>query len=278
MKCLHAMVDGGYFLDLTAVPKNLIMPDPRLANLKFLRELVLEVLNGVVKAFVVKLKGLPAKEKRRPTIQKTSLSNLSSMNILEQDQEFILGLLDTCLAQTSDNHHLTIVMTVQKFGMKSEKGLELHHIVDPAYIKATSIHAACNIAAKDPTVVMMWSRSGLQDLVGYQGSLYTALGVHEAVNFQTSLSPQPMDINRTLKDLCLPPTYPSGCPRCMACVCGGCTARCHTECRHNPGEPIPQPRQRERNSPQSSLLRTCRVWKTETGTRECHVPVPISCL
>lgn len=61
------------------------------------------------------------------------------MNILEQDQEFILGLLDSRIAPTYDNPHMTIVRNLQRFGMKSDKAIKFHYIVDPVYIKATNM-------------------------------------------------------------------------------------------------------------------------------------------
>lgn len=38
--------------------------------------------------------------------------------------------------------------------------------------------------------------------MGFQGSLYTCMGVHEAMNFQTSLDPWPKDIGRKLGAMC----------------------------------------------------------------------------
>lgn len=162
-----------------------------MSNASFVRDLACETLNGIVKSFSNKIKGLPIKEKRRPTIQKTSLSSLASMNVLEQDQQFILSLLDRSISETG-RHHIKIVCTLQKFGMKSHSTLKLPKIADPASILSTSLHIGFNIEAKDPSVLLMWSRSGLEDLVGLQGSLYTALGVHEAVNFQSALNSQPL--------------------------------------------------------------------------------------
>lgn len=60
-----ARVDIGYFLDLTAVPKNLSRPDICMLNQKLPRELMLETLNGVVKAFVMKVKVLPVQLSRK---------------------------------------------------------------------------------------------------------------------------------------------------------------------------------------------------------------------
>lgn len=51
---------------------------------------------------------------------------------------------------------------------------------------------------------MLWSRSGLQDLEGDRGRLFTALAMHEAVNFQTNQDSRPLDVSRTLLRLCVP--------------------------------------------------------------------------
>ncbi|XP_029281300.1 uncharacterized protein LOC115003588 [Cottoperca gobio] len=211
MKCLRAMlgvtlghVDGGYFLDLAAVPRDLKQPDMRLADEKWLREVVLEILNAIRADFVAKLRALPVREKSRPTIQKNSLCQLDKMNILAQDQEFILQILDTCIQRTVDSHHFRIIVTLQKYGMKDRRTINVEEIVDTAHITSMSVHAACNIKAKDQNVAMLWSRSGLQDLVGVRGSLFTAMGMHEAVNFQTCTDHRMMDISRELRQLCVP--------------------------------------------------------------------------
>ena len=117
-----AKVDGGFFLDLTAFPNPLDNPDIRMTNYAFVRDHACETLNGIVKCFVTKIKALPIKDKRRPTIQKTSVSSLANMNILEQDQEFILSLLDRCISETITSH-IKIVRTLQKFGRKSQNDL-----------------------------------------------------------------------------------------------------------------------------------------------------------
>lgn len=94
-----AIIDGGYFVDLIAIPCNLSNPDLHMARSSFVREKTLEVLNEIMWLFKRKLFELPPEDLACNSIQKTCLDNLGNMNLLVQDQEFILGLLNSYVLQ-----------------------------------------------------------------------------------------------------------------------------------------------------------------------------------
>lgn len=116
--------DGGYFLSLTAVPRDRALPDPRLSKEVYVREETVGVLNAVVENFKKRLQELPPKQLSRPTLQKTCLSNLARMNLLPQDQRFVLGLLDLALAEAGSSSLVHLLCTMSKFGMDTQ-ALEL---------------------------------------------------------------------------------------------------------------------------------------------------------
>jgi len=193
-----AHVGDGYFLDLSFLPKDLKNPDIRLASQGWVNETSLRHIRNIQKSFVAKIQGLSVKDKCRPTIQKNSPTNLKNMNILEKDQEFIMGLLDSAIADESEDSLFRVLITIQKFGMKSESGLKINELVNQQLISKTTLHVACNVVAKDPDILLMWARNGMEKVVGSEGTLYTALGIHEAVNFQTVLDISPIRISRAL--------------------------------------------------------------------------------
>lgn len=128
------------------------------------------------------------------------------MNVLKKDQLFILQLLDESIAQaTASNDHMFIMRTLSKFGEKDEDPLSLYTLVDLTYVQNMSVHAACTLAAQNPSTHLLWSRYGLQNLVGPRGRLYTALSIHEAVNFQSNLDGRAMDISSELRHILRPP-------------------------------------------------------------------------
>ncbi|TNN39522.1 hypothetical protein EYF80_050298 [Liparis tanakae] len=205
-KCVQLMlgvtiahVADGYFLDLSLLPKDIENPDRRLADQSWVKEASLRHMQNIQKGFVVKIQGLSVKDKCRPTIQKNSPSNLKNMNVLEKDQDFIMGLLDSAIRDASEDSFFRVLITLQKFGMKSERGLEIDELVDQHLILKTTIHVACNVGAKDPDILLMWARNGIEQMSRSDGTLYTALGIHETVNFQTVLDNHANRLSRALK-------------------------------------------------------------------------------
>lgn len=211
LKCLKSMVgiclgsvDGGFFLDLTMVPKDLKKTISDFSSAFWLKDMARSLFNDVRDEFMARLKTLPIQEMSRPTIQKTTLTLIDKMNILEQDQKFIMEVLDLSIKTCVERSDFQIMKTLRKFGYKGAKVINLEDIVEDWTADSVSIHAACNISCNDPDFFMMWSRSGLEELVGSTGRTFTALGMHETANFQTELDNRAMQISPDLRAVCLP--------------------------------------------------------------------------
>lgn len=97
-----------------------------------------------------------------------------------------------------DRSQFKIVRSTHTFGIKSPQVLNVDDVVECSHVRSMSVHAACNISRRDPDTLLMWSRSGLDQLVGTTGRLFTALGMHEADDFQTTLDHRPIDISTDL--------------------------------------------------------------------------------
>lgn len=148
--------------------------------------------------FAEKVKNLPPEQKQRETIMKNNSYNLGRMHILKQDQAFVLQLLMEAIGEVDSNPDQSLVVTLTKFGQKDPEPIELAEMIDIS-IQSISVHAACTIRPKDYRMEMMWSRHGLQQVVGHRGSLFTAYGIPEASNFQSNLDQYPITIEPNLK-------------------------------------------------------------------------------
>lgn len=65
----------------------------------------------------------------------------------------------------------------------------------------STVHAAIDIFT-DGEVDLLWSTSGLQELIGLRGVLSTCLSLTDCGNFQSNLDGRPMDIKNGLRKVC----------------------------------------------------------------------------
>ncbi|CAM4573409.1 unnamed protein product [Leuciscus chuanchicus] len=201
-----ARVDGGYFLNLTVMTRDMRHPYHHTTKTHLAKENAIEFVNNMTETFKTKLRNLQPRDLARPTVLKNNLCNLALMN--KKDRRFILQLLDESIDQvTASYNHLTILKTLSIFGQKDDSSLALSRLVDLAHVQSMSIHAACTLTAKDPSTHLLWSRYGLQELVGHRGRLYTALSIHEAVNYQSKLDCSDMDISEESEEVKIEETF-----------------------------------------------------------------------
>ncbi len=198
-----AVLDGGYFLNLTVVPEDFSKPDPGLTGM-FAYVKAGERLTEVWEAFRNELKKLAPADMARPTVRKNSWKDLSNWNVLPQDQEFILNLLDQAISETTKGCPVRILITVTKFGQKQTNPLHLSAIADVQAVSQVSVHAAVVVIAKDPRIHLLWARAGLEDLIGTEGTLYSTLSIFEAVNYSSNLHGRPFQWDRRLGNLLTP--------------------------------------------------------------------------
>ncbi|MEQ2200054.1 hypothetical protein XENOCAPTIV_021200 [Xenoophorus captivus] len=193
-----AHLDHGYTLDLICMPKGLGEVDRRDVLLDYLPICSLNIFNQVMKRFVALLQELPPEELGRDTLKKTVLVNKGSMNILRQDKRFILSILDQAIA-TFDHHESIVVRPfVYKFGQKCQRPLEITEITFSSNIVGISVHVGCNLTPVNPNSTIFWARVGMEMVTGTRCKLYPCMGMHEAVNMQTTLGRMYLDISPDL--------------------------------------------------------------------------------
>ncbi|KAK5936114.1 hypothetical protein CgunFtcFv8_027911 [Champsocephalus gunnari] len=198
-----SVLDGGYFLNFTIVPEDLNNPDPKVTGL-CRYEKCGELLTDVWEAFRGKLKALGPADMARDTVRKNSWKDLSNWNILPQDQEFILNLLDEAIVEANKNYFARIMITITKFGQKQHEPLILSQVADVRAITKVSVHAAVVIAAKDNHTHLLWSRVGLEDQLGHDGTLYSTLSIFEAVNYSSNMDGKPHKWSKKMRNLFTP--------------------------------------------------------------------------
>lgn len=143
------------------------------------------------------LMSVPAKDMKRPTMQKNRLYDLSHFNILKQDQDFFFDVFDRAL-QCQPIDCLKPIIILSQFGQKDRSPLNLSELCYERGVRCISIHAACEIGSLNENVHHFWSKYALEDLVGNKGSIFCALSLREALNFQTNLDGQCIEISNEL--------------------------------------------------------------------------------
>ncbi|KAK6165028.1 hypothetical protein SNE40_017417 [Patella caerulea] len=147
------------------------------------------------------LENQPPAELRRPSLRKNASFRISNMNVLPQDQEFILSLLDRAVLDTELEVGTEVLIFASKFGMKDKQPLTLSGIFFMDQVRYISVHTACTLSAEYCNTHILWARHGLYEIVGRRGRFFGCLGIREAANFQSNLDARAMDISANLLNI-----------------------------------------------------------------------------
>ncbi|MEQ2166835.1 hypothetical protein GOODEAATRI_032375, partial [Goodea atripinnis] len=194
-------VDGGFHLTLMLLPACLVDPDTRLLNPVLYKINACEVFNQIRLNFQSELRNASDKNKCRPTLQKQVSSETSIYNVLPQDSLYIFSLVDKAIGDVIQCPFLKPAIFLTRFGQKHEDSMDLTDIVNPCEVASVSVHVAAKLTAHDPEIHTLFSRYGLEQLVGSRGSLYSVLGMHEAANYHTDLKHSALNVSSALKEV-----------------------------------------------------------------------------
>ena len=167
---------------------------------------VINYFQNVKESFSELMSNSSRQDINRPSVQKNPLHDFASFNVLPQDQAFILDLLQRALTSTPTPAHTYLMTMASKFGQKQTEPLCLQEVFDVSFISNITIHHAVSIDASAYNVHLMWSRQGVQELVNTRGTLYSALSLYDAVNFQSNLDRRRIDVSGELRRVA---RYPS---------------------------------------------------------------------
>lgn len=182
-------LDGSYRLDLAVIPKTLVVVEPvfTISMQNYLQDQTHERLNEVQQV-VVELQSLSPEELGRATFRKTVLINKGSINVLIQDQAFVLSKLDKAILRVSNPHPLlTIKPFLYRFSQKSVDSIDVEDICEVSNMECVSLHVGCTMSPKDPNSLYFWSRAGLEAMIGPGHSSIPACQCMSALTCKTCL-------------------------------------------------------------------------------------------
>ena len=132
------------------------------------------------------------------SVLKNDINNVNSMTVLPDDQKCILSILQQCIDEISNIPSMKIILFCFRFGEKSRTGVSLGQFIKER-IKRVTVHAAMNISSD--VMSLMWSMTGLQQVVAARGVLRNALSFRECGNYQSNLDGRAMDITVELRNV-----------------------------------------------------------------------------
>ncbi|CAM4735956.1 unnamed protein product [Leuciscus chuanchicus] len=186
----------GWQLSLCLIPRG-HQGDTSIDSAAKMDQEALERFRAIAETLQRLLKSVPTKDMKRPTMQKNRLYDLSHFNILKQDQDFFFDVFDRAL-QSQPIDCLKPIIILCQFGQKDRSHLNLSELCYERGFRCISIHAACEIGSLHENIHHFWSKYALEDLVGNKGSIFCPLSLREALNFQTNLDGQCMEISNDL--------------------------------------------------------------------------------
>lgn len=141
---------------------------------------------------------LPEEDLIRDSVKKNQLRDLTKWTICPDDQEWFLKMLDRAVAATKCPDGLEVVKFSARFGERQQQPLNIDGQFDRQTIKRMSVHAAASVSAAILGLNLMWSRNGLQELIGSRGETWKCLTFAETCNYQSNLDGRACDVNSSL--------------------------------------------------------------------------------
>lgn len=110
--------------------------------------------------------------------------------------------LNAC--QAPPHHRISIIAS--RFGERDSVQFQLANDFCIGLVLSLTTNIAVTFKSIDKKIHLFWSRDGIQELIGFCGSLLPALFFRDICNFQTNLDGCPTDISDELKNLCMHPS------------------------------------------------------------------------
>lgn len=195
--------DHGFQFLIALVPKT----GPRRVFQDYNRNQVEKLQYDFYESFRLKLanncKSLPEIDITRNTFKKNSILDIRSWHVLPDDREFILNLLYHTERSLPREQNFEFIIIAHRFGDRNSNNINITEFNTAN--ASTTIHAAVTFSSTILNQNLFWSRSGLQDIIGERGSLYSSLSFRSCCNFQTNLDGRSIDISRDLRQVCIFP-------------------------------------------------------------------------
>lgn len=142
----------------------------------------------------------------RHTLDKNNLNDLSQIFILPGDSSDILKMLQECIDLTVKPQGFRSMVFSYRFGEKNRERVHLP-IRNLQSVSKVCVHVGISLEPCLENESLLWSRNGIQSVIGCRGTLTTACGLYESANFQTNLDGSQMDISFALRSISKFPEY-----------------------------------------------------------------------
>lgn len=188
-----------------------LLPKPQWTRFKQTNEALLQkcqydYYDSFRNHFSACIKSLPPADISRGTFKKNSIINVRRWRVLPDDRQLVLELLDEALQLTPHGEEFEVSILAFQLGQHDTSDEIIVEAFDVK--KATiSIHAAITISSNFFDQHLLWSRFGLQEIVGDRGTFTTALTLSSCANFQTNLDGRLIDITPELRQICKTPHF-----------------------------------------------------------------------
>ena len=153
---------------------------------------------------IPKLKESIVSSMGRPVIRKQGLHTLVSGNphdgklrVYPKETAPVLSTMQDAIEKLITDPGNPIKFLLCSFGQKQSEVLKITDLLEVDPGTSIAVHPAVQIT--NPEMTLLWSRDGLQDLVGTRGSLYPCLSLSQAANFQSNLDGRALTIHQSLR-------------------------------------------------------------------------------
>ena len=147
--------------------------------------------------FRLKLQDAARRQRFPKSMAKNNIVTFNRFRILPDEQRDILGLLQDAMDAVSPPTALRRCLFLYKFGEKREQPMDLS-CFNKELVNKVTIHIACNIHSKTQ-MDLLWSTTGITQVVGNRGTITPCLSMNECGNFQSNLDGRMMDISPDLR-------------------------------------------------------------------------------
>lgn len=197
--CINMFETCGYHFNLCLMPEKgtierttLTMKQVQEKQFNFYEEFRRMISNVIIE--------LSPEDLSRSTFKKSKVMDITSMYIMPDDLEIILYVLQTALGALMVPDQFEPTLICFQFGQRSSHSIRLNMIRRTNSL--TSVHIAATLKSAVQNENLLWSRQGLQEIIGSRGQLLPALSLRDCANYQSNLDGCRMDIHPDLRNVC----------------------------------------------------------------------------
>ena len=132
------------------------------------------------------------------TLAKNDLNDVRKIFVLPDDSSVILNEFQKSIDEAEIDRNFEVINFCFRFGDKATGGVSLTNFKTELIEKMT-IHCAVDISSDE--MELMWSRAGVQDIVGERGVLHSCLSFRDCVCYQSNIDGKLMDISPNLRQI-----------------------------------------------------------------------------